>query len=1630
MLQQTKSKSIKNLNTHGEDQCLRDNVISDINDFILDKKRCILITGKPFMGKTTVIEQFYKQNMDFVAKYTVKEDPYRDKVEYIIKDLCEQLLNMSSPNFKSRINQIELDEMPMQQAMLLFERIYNHLCKRIYKEKMRFFLIIDGLDKLSEEVYTNLLNNIPNGDPNGFHILLTLDSNSERVIGREYSKVKVGRFSISETKYLLSPYITDDSIINKIHDFCHGIPGYIQEYLQNIKANPNLLDEENIDDYVDFNSRIDEQWAKLELSEIASQLLALITYAPENFNKDIISQILELEDVNSLIQDIYFLRVDVNEYISYPEVYKKHFKEKLKNNKNYIRQLLIKHYTSLDSTDIQNILYLSNLYVEDGDYERLKQLISTNTLSDYVKNMTGTELLRENLSILEEKSLENKDWSTYLSSIFANSVITEVVKTSPSIETDIQTLLAIKQYQEALNLAALCTLDEDRCLFLSIICKKLETDGIDVPQNILQDIYESSKDSNNIKEFNKEVVDKWISISANIFPINTQLSMDIVREIAKHSDLEVSKEKLMDHLLLRLFLSLDSKNENQDDVLGGLEDITKQLDNQDFKSFLNITTASQESNFEEVLKKLEDVNDVSAKLFYINRWCLNNKGNPDILKLVHYTLEQFRTNMDYTLTFRDLRIFAEAANSVSEIENLTELIENLRIAEVGTTKSPNQEYVKYRLLLGELIYRQDPKIAEQLYTELLEYINSIIEVDIRAYSYVLFLKYLIKNNLNYETSVKEKIIETFDKIFIQSALQSDLIAETISELCLIDFELSIALCESINTELTRTKVFQKIISTNIENNQFSIEILNTIKEKVVNKGHFDFLIHHLTRELYDNKITLSEENSFIILQQVEGIYSSSIKLMSLSNVLHLDIDNSEILEGIYNLLNTVDSLEHKKKVGYYLLKNISEISLEESRKAYDLIKTSNRTIYYNDNRLRRIDFNVIKLMIKMIPDIINLDNPEFYIKQLNVLINYCDSLYEKSLLFNMLGLKLINLKRLDLIDETWNNYYLIFNSEIKDTTMFMDVFEESSTLLYFMDRRKFFEIFDAIKYPEYQEDTIINIIKFILSKRCELEIIDLQNLRNTINENEALEVLELIGRINTDAKISYCLVYLLETVENSMCRTDFVIRSGALVDFLKIASNIIETKLPDIKNIKHEGFKVLCYSKFASFRKTNLKKSIKSQMPEFEDLYHMANNISNISDRIFVLCALSEDAFGFDLNFSHRCIKEAEVLLGDITNYIDKIERASKVIETYNFTEQNKAAEHLLNNIFEVIKGSKDTHDLEKNIEELIELAHKVNPELAHQLAKGIDSPNQKIEVNRTLKTLDLHLNPNKIMDIKKINNETLKGFYTKTIRSLHSGKGLSQNEELIINSISKSKNKDIESVLLVMEWFIENTIRKNGNAKISNLSDLFIKMKDNKNFNFATDSSLINSEKIISKLQFIDELMEDSKSYVFKKGSGERAKNHIIQWINENVEDSLIIYDPYFSEKDLELFMNLKIRDNIYVVTAYDSQRGLPTRNELMNVYKNSWKEYCDQSPPIIDFIVLCSDQRKNALHDRYIITDNIGLKYGVSFNGMNTNDFSIEYLEEIESNKVKSEIILPIILSPPKQYGDYKITSYKFQL
>lgn len=128
--------------------------------------------------------------------------------------------------------------------------------------------------------------------------------------------------------------------------------------------------------------------------------------------------------------------------------------------------------------------------------------------------------------------------------------------------------------------------------------------------------------------------------------------------------------------------------------------------------------------------------------------------------------------------------------------------------------------------------------------------------------------------------------------------------------------------------------------------------------------------------------------------------------------------------------------------------------------------------------------------------------------------------------------------------------------------------------------------------------------------------IELQDIYNTIS------ILELAEMDNS-----------IFSIISNIYRTEFykTFTKIQIADIIEKLTTIIETKLPDNKNIKHDGYKIISKLKVILLNKN-------ASNNELKQLYEQAENLDNISDRLFVKSQLLDNLPFNRVNFANKKI--------------------------------------------------------------------------------------------------------------------------------------------------------------------------------------------------------------------------------------------------------------------------------------------------------------------------------------------------------------------------------------------------------
>ncbi|WP_107942674.1 ATP-binding protein [Metasolibacillus fluoroglycofenilyticus] len=1613
----------------------RDSVINSIKSKLNEKNAVVVLVGDKFTGKTTILKQFYQEFVYQTAAYFIQGDKYKDRVEFIFSDLCKQLLRMCSEKVQNKININDLDDYNRDRIIDAFGKIYSDLCIQAKRNKKFYYIIFDGIEELPEDVANEILAYLPSGDTNGVYVILSINTNSNLGISGNYVTLNVLNFSLAETQYILQEYVDDTNLIKRIHQFCNGLPAYINDFCVKIINDPQFISSESFETLPEnYTQYINQIWGGIDFveNELLINIITVLLFAPENINLNECVEIFNIteDDILYIIKDNDFIRSE-NGSIFIPQIYSEFLKSKLADKKSYATGLLVKFYENQSLTDSKTVTFLSELYKEENNYSKLRELMTLQTINLNLEQLNETTSIRKSLGLLSEMSFYEEDWATYQKSIVTGGIMLEIKQTPPSLESEIKILSTLKKFNEAIKMTYMCSLEDDRAYLLSIICRALTKNGETIPTYVLEGINTFVDKIDIASDLSEDLIEKLVSISTNIFSADMQLALSIIKKIVEKSSTDVSKEKLMDYLLLKLFLKLsDDSAENS-----GIEEIMGAIDDSEIKDIINIATTTNAQSFSKVRSKLEVINDASAKMFYLINWCINHKTHNELLDVVEYTLNLFEDKVNHTLTLKDLRYLVETLENRNELERISEIINKVEKVKDSLNSRLKKEYVKLEISLSKLETKIELAKAQNRFLELIIFIESINELDIKCLGIIYLLQdgqYIMNDEFeSYYDELKNKFNADFNRMLLQSANHYEISQEIFFELAKIEIDLAMIFFSKINTEKNRFRIFQQIIKAKVQTGNYTSDILDLINRLFHDEGYKDFLIFRLVYLLADNDYLLSEQELKKIKSLIMKIKLTQNKIISYSYLFRISYNYEQISINIYERIEKhikeLSLYEDKQKIVYYVIQNLNLKDFNLACRTYNLIKNENGSKSLLDKRLDNIHLHLISFLIKSLPKMDNSLNIQFYIKIICSNIDRCDSIIQQARLYNELGLKLIEANHVNFLEDFIIKYIEIFKLIENNFTILFELLENSGELLYLKNENYYFELLNKISYREIKEKSILNIVSYLATQKSARELVDLENLGLSINLEKAKKIVALIKMLKVDANVSVALKIFIQVLENSIKRSEYSIRELEALNFYKDIILYLEEILPDTINIQHKGYIILCKALFSKFRGLNLRNiTVKRGLPSPEELYKEAKVIDNISDKIFVYCYIAHNSYKENQTLALTILEEAQTELEKIKNHIDKVDRAELIASTYLKIGNKNAAESIIHNIFEMIKKqNSQSFESENNYENLIELAYQINPQFAQTLSKNLDSPHESIEVSRTLQAMNYFTTPSKIKESrKKIPNKSLKSFYIKTLQSLNAGRGHIQTEKLIMETISKNHMQDLELTFLGLEWYIENLNRSNNHT--SNLINVFNVLQEIIDFLFGLDSFVINNSELNPKIRKLYSLFNNNFTDNYVAGEGHKAKRDIINWINQNAKESLIIYDPYFSNKELDIFLEIHLKENIDIICTHKTIDRLL----LKEMYIDEWTDISNQSPPIIHFNVLTSKDGVTPIHDRYIVGDNISLQLTTSINGFNTNDFKITELTEEQTEDIKNNVIYRTLNSPPKNHRNLTITTHKFYL
>jgi len=490
------------------------------------------------------------------------------------------------------------------------------------------------------------------------------------------------------------------------------------------------------------------------------------------------------------------------------------------------------------------------------------------------------------------------------------------------------------------------------------------------------------------------------------------------------------------------------------------------------------------------------------------------------------------------------------------------------------------------------------------------------------------------------------------------------------------------------------------------------------------------------------------------------------------------------------------------------------------------------------------------------------------------------------------------------------------------------------------------------------------------------------------------------------------------------------------LDILNKLEELVAQKLPDIENIKHNGYLIISNSSISRAKSIIYKKVQRKRQLSKDDITKnwrsiqtQISKMNNLADCVLVLSKVSVDIYDHNPECAKSLLEKANQIVDNIPSVVDRINGLNSICDSWVFLREKTEAQFLLEKTIDLIVQLNDI-SFEDRLKMVVQTAYQLDHDFADELVARLDTRLPESEVSKVDQVLQIQ----KLIDSpSKINSpKTNKAFQEAVL--IESATSLLKN--LVAERGSVPPVTVLEDWLLlgveynpvvyfrICEWVVESLCRSSTSSTIGQLA---VMLETAKLINELAKWSSPAIRDGVPK-EMLDSFPGLKSRYViFTDGEIERSRTWLSNWLKENARDYVYICDPYFDFDQLEFLRFVPEDCQVLIVTTdnyLDVSRGIDHLHKQLEI---EWRRITSNKFPSTQFTIV-PKALEHRFHDRAIVTLRSGLDIGPSLNTLGKSycklavltdeeakDLEINYIEKMLSqatwfreNKISPTILL----------------------
>lgn len=435
-----------------------------------------------------------------------------------------------------------------------------------------------------------------------------------------------------------------------------------------------------------------------------------------------------------------------------------------------------------------------------------------------------------------------------------------------------------------------------------------------------------------------------------------------------------------------------------------------------------------------------------------------------------------------------------------------------------------------------------------------------------------------------------------------------------------------------------------------------------------------------------------------------------------------------------------------------------------------------------------------------------------------------------------------------------------------------------------------------------------------------------------------------------------------------------------------------------------------------------------AQKSEWAKLYSDARAIDNISDKVIVTatvgsCAISA-GFRSEINDFIGDLRRDLVSIPASQDRVDRYDWVAKIVRPVDKT----ACRTILSDAITYMANLPETYDLVKRQRSLIDIANNIDPKLAEQLIdlNDVDEARKQSlnkEKVRQENRVAFAKNPS-TEEIAKMTDQELVDFCRSDLGRLNAERiGVRSIEEFEALQ-QRASVMPINMASDIWHLIVESSLKKRGKDKEATFA---LKLFD----------STCKSSEIVCGLigNFFSGEQYNKKLDVGIVRSGDRDVfiDALQLWATANNHKTIRISDPYFGPDDVHIIKCIAMQAPKAIFRVLTSKEHLKKKGivEVGEAFEEAWQQVSDDAMPEIDLVVIgIGNSGKHPIHDRWIVSEDSGLRLGTSahsMGGIRTSEVSS--MQSSEASSACHEIDL-LFDRAPREWGGERLWVTRYSL